>query len=326
MRWLPLTVLYVTAALAVTRSPDIPFKSQMIDNGASETAAVVDVNRDGRLDIVSGENWYAAPGWTKHKFRDLNYTNNYFDNFSDLPVDVDGDGYPDLVGVTWFAKKVAWWKNPGRGVSVSDSKRLRPERGAKPPSESERGWGPASIDKRWPEASIHTGFNIEFAVLADMNNDGKAQEVVAQENGTPQAWYEVRQGAWVTHVVSDKSYGHGIGAGDVNKDGRTDILTPRGWLEAPADPTRRELDLPCRLGGPERAPGRSRRAAGRCSRSDVPRVHARGGRQRRRPQRRHRRGRARLRRVLVRAGDRASGPAARSTTPGRRRTPPRWSI
>jgi hypothetical protein len=29
---------------------------------------------------------------------------------------------------------------------------------------------------------------------------------------------------------------HGIGAGDVNRDGRTDILTPRGWLEAPPDP------------------------------------------------------------------------------------------
>ena len=248
MRWLPLIFLYVTAAVAVTRSPDIPFKSQMIDNGASETAAVVDVDRDGKLDIVSGENWYAAPAWTKHKFRDLNYTSNYFDNFSDLPVDVDGDGYPDLVGVTWFAKKVAWWKNPGRAA------RLRPEGGAKPPSESEREpsaalgvgprrneqtSGPPSSDKSalWPEAAIHTGFNIEFAVLADMNNDGKAQEVVAQENGTPQAWYEVRQGAWVAHVVSDKSYGHGIGAGDVNKDGRTDILTPRGWLEAPADPT-----------------------------------------------------------------------------------------
>ena len=35
------------------------------------------------------------------------------------------------------------------------------------------------------------------------------------------------------HVVSTRSYGHGIGAGDVNGDKRNDILTPQGWLEAP---------------------------------------------------------------------------------------------
>src|SRR6185436_766423 len=29
---------------------------------------------------------------------------------------------------------------------------------------------------------------------------------------------------------------HGIGVGDINKDGRNDVLTPRGWLEAPPDP------------------------------------------------------------------------------------------
>src|SRR5687767_6803479 len=32
-------------------------------------------------------------------------------------------------------------------IGAADAKRLRPERGAKPPSESERGWGPASIKK-----------------------------------------------------------------------------------------------------------------------------------------------------------------------------------
>ena len=55
------------------------------------------------------------PAWTKHKFRELDFSGNYIDGFSDLPVDVDGDGYPDIASVTWFAKKISWVRNPGKG-------------------------------------------------------------------------------------------------------------------------------------------------------------------------------------------------------------------
>src|SRR4029079_1997434 len=133
----------------------------MLDNGASETAAVADINKDGRLDIVSGENWYEAPSWTKHRFRELTFTNTYYDNFSDLPVDVDGDGYPDLVRVTWFAKKISWWRNPGTSTG-----KVRPTGtpGAGPSRGVFAGVTIGLADPEWQESDIHTGFNIEFAI------------------------------------------------------------------------------------------------------------------------------------------------------------------
>jgi len=191
------------------RPADVPFTPRMIDGGASETAAVADLNRDGRLDIISGEYWYEAPTWTQHKFREVGFSGNYIDSFSVMPIDVDADGYLDIVDVSWFARRIAWWKNPGKAASTG----------------------------LWPVADVNACCNVEFAVLADMNNDGRALEILAQENGTGQSWYEARNGAWIKHTVSDRTYGHGIGYGDVNGDKRNDILTPRGWLEAPADPT-----------------------------------------------------------------------------------------
>ena len=69
---LTLTLLLVSAALilAAPRPADIPFQVRLLDGGADETVAVADLNNDGRADIISGQNWYEAPGWTKHPQRD----------------------------------------------------------------------------------------------------------------------------------------------------------------------------------------------------------------------------------------------------------------
>jgi FG-GAP-like repeat/FG-GAP repeat len=199
-------VVIGSVSWSITRPADIPFRKHEISIGASETCALADVNGDGNLDIVSGEYWYEAPNWKSHKFRELPYSHGYIDNFSDLSIDVDDDGRVDVVSCSYFRQSLRWWKNPGN-------------------------------DGKWVERSIQEGYSIEFAFLVDLDNDHKAREILPQfgELQAPLAWYEIKNG-FIKHVISDKSYGHGIGAGDVNGDGRTDIITPKGWFEAPADP------------------------------------------------------------------------------------------
>src|SRR6266545_5557516 len=197
-----------TLAWTVSRPDEIPFQKHSIDLGANEPCAVTDVNGDGKPDLVSGENWYEGPRWSKHKFRSIPFTNNYIDDFSDLPLDVNGDGQVDIVSCAWFSKRLWWNENPGHGKG------------------------------EWKEHAVETGFNVEFSFLVDIDNDGKAREVLPQfgNKDAPLSWYEPQNGRLVKHVVNPNSYGHGIGAGDVNGDGRTDIIVPKGWFEAPADP------------------------------------------------------------------------------------------
>ena len=49
--------------------------------------------------------------------------------------------------------------------------------------------------------------------MATVNNDGKAQELLPQFGGRgPTAWYELKNGAFVRHIVHPDNFGHGIGA------------------------------------------------------------------------------------------------------------------
>ena len=45
-------------------------------------------------------------------------------------------------------------------------------------------------------------------------------------------WYEDAKGKFKGHTIGPQS-GHGIGFGDLNNDGRSDIVIGTGWYERP---------------------------------------------------------------------------------------------
>ncbi|MHC4519375.1 MAG: HEAT repeat domain-containing protein, partial [Planctomycetota bacterium] len=175
-----------------------------------EAAGILDVNRDGQLDIFCGGFWYEAPDWQKHFVRAVKEQADYYYDFANLPMDIDGDGWTDIANAAWHNKLVFWVRNPGQTG------------------------GP------WAVIDIDTPGNMETAMAADINGDGQLD--VLPNIMKAAAWYEFHRDAsaphgvrWEKHVLPQEAAGHGLGHGDVNLDGRCDIVTPRGWLEQLAD-------------------------------------------------------------------------------------------
>jgi hypothetical protein len=204
-------LLIASAAPAVAGEPH--WKLHTI-NGQSEfeAAGVFDVDNDGKLDVVSGSSWYQAPGWKAFPVRKVQRVGSYFNDFATLPLDVNGDGNTDFVTCSYFGQDVGWVENPGK------------------------------VGLPWTYHEIDKPGHIEAACMVDLSGDG-VPDVLPNTVNTV-VWYEIKKkkgGKGVEfkkHDFGKEAAGHGVGSGDLNRDGRTDLLTPKGWFEAPADPAR----------------------------------------------------------------------------------------
>jgi len=213
--WRRFAVLSLLGWVAGTASAAEPRWKQHAINAKSEfeAAGVLDVDGDGKLDVVSGDTWYQAPDWSPSKVRELAKIGSYYNDFANLPFDVNGDGKIDFITCGYFSKNVGWVENPG------------------------------AKGKEWTYHEIDLPGTSETATLVDLTGDGKPEVLPNSTNVV--VWYEAgaitfNGGAptrvWNTHDFGKEAAGHGIGSGDVNGDGRVDLLTPKGWFEAPADP------------------------------------------------------------------------------------------
>lgn len=194
----------------------LQFRTQRLVLDNNEGCAVTDINRDGHPDVVAGRSWYEGPEFRQHPLREMEaFGKDYLENNGDHVLDVDGDGWVDVVSGSFIPREIYWYRNPG-------SEGLK----------QNRLWSRHLLAK--------AGTNNEITFLYDLDGDQKPEWVVdswntqadlmawrfeESEDGTPQL---------VPWVIGRGVNGHGMGFGDVNGDGRDDILFAQGWYECPS--------------------------------------------------------------------------------------------
>jgi hypothetical protein len=207
---------------------------QLNDQFWCEGANFGDLNNDAINDLIAGPWWYEGPDFKKrHEFYPatttfqlklgpmtslsipgfegtLGVANKYSDNFFVWILDFDKDGWNDILVVGFPGQDTSWFQNP-KGKEQS-----------------------------WVRHRIFDQTDNESPTFADLTGDGKPELVCITKGQYGYAGPDWNDPAkpWQFHAISpNNNYGnftHGMGIGDVNGDGRMDLLEKDGWWEQPA--------------------------------------------------------------------------------------------
>jgi hypothetical protein len=217
----PSALLLPAAALitvfAATPPPGSTWRKHLVAGEfVTEGLSVGDIDGDGHQDLVAGHLWFKGPDFkTVTRFRPGRpspvkaYQEDSFLSWVD---DLNGDGRNDILMASHPGKSLTLYLNPG----------------------------PAGGD--WPAHRVMEHAATECPTWTDLDLDGKREFVCMQRGCFGYAevdWSDVTK-PWTFRAISGERtktpYIHGLGTGDVNGDGKPDIIEKDGWFEQPATP------------------------------------------------------------------------------------------